>query len=88
MTINNFPKNTFAQIKTKQTRQKLHVSEFLVKSKKTLGLSHFKIMCIVINMYFDLQIKRCSNPLLVLDIIAFRANIVINRLEYNLTEYH
>ena len=43
-----------------------------------LGLSHFKIMCIIINIYFDLQIKRCSFPLLVLDFSAFRASIMDN----------
>ena len=41
-----------------------------------LGLSHFNIMCIIIRIYFDLQIKRRSNPLLVLDFFAFRANII------------
>ena len=40
-----------------------------------LGLSHFKIMCIIINIYFDLWIKRYSYPLLIFEIIVFRADI-------------
>ena len=47
-----------------------------MKSKKPFGLSHFKIMCFIINIYFDLYIKRRSFPLLVLDAIAFQANIM------------
>ena len=35
-----------------------------------LGLSQFKIMCIVINIHFDLQIKRRPYPLLVLDFFS------------------
>ena len=34
-------------------------------------------MCIIINIYFDPYIKRRSYPLLVLDAIAFQANIVV-----------
>ena len=41
-----------------------------------LGLSHFKIMCIVINIYFEIQIKRRSISLLVLGSDILRASIM------------
>ena len=58
-----------------------HTTSFRVAIFQTffltlLGLSHFNIRCIIIKIYFDLQIKRRSNPLLVLDIFGFRASIV------------
>ena len=64
--------------KNKPKQTKLASKCIFSEIKKTLVLSHFKIMCIIINIYFDLLIKRRSNPLLVLSVFTFRANIMDN----------
>ena len=61
--------------KNKPKQTKLASKCIFSEIKKTLVLSHFKIMCIIINIYFDLLIKRRSNPLLVLSVFKFRADI-------------
>ena len=62
--------------KNKPKQTKLASKCIFSEIKKTLVLSHFKIMCIIINIYFDLLIKRRSNPLLVLSVFKFRADIM------------
>ena len=66
----------------KQSNSKMiHTTSFRVAIFHTffltlLGLSHFNIRCIIITIYFDLQIKRRSIPLMVLGAVILRAGIL------------